>query len=41
MRSISTIQGIAQERVLSRDMVLPEMEWIMDILTGGMKRDEE
>lgn len=38
---LSAIQGIAQERVRSKDMVLPKAEWIMDILTGGMKIDEE
>jgi len=38
---LSAIQGIAQERVRSQDMVLPKVEWIMDILTGGMMNDEK
>lgn len=38
---LSAIQGIAQERVRNRDTVLPRVEWIMDILTGGMMSNEK
>jgi len=38
---LSAIQGIAQERGRSRNMVLPKVECIMDILTGGMKNNEK
>lgn len=37
---LAAIQGIAQERVRSKEMILPKTRWIMDILTGGSINEE-
>lgn len=38
---LSSLQGIAQEKVHNGNTVLPKVEWIMDILTGGMTGNEK